>query len=109
MNRKSLFQDFLLAAFAICAVILPGCLEKPAGSARSTAPEPIKVYSAEKGEYTMSETVIKSNEEWKKILTPEQFHILREKGTEKAFSGIYASTHEKGIYRCAGCGLDLYS
>jgi peptide-methionine (R)-S-oxide reductase len=68
----------------------------------------IKVYSAEKGTYIMSDEVVKSKEEWKKILTPEQFHVLREKGTERAFTGKYADNHEHGIYRCAGCGLDLY-
>ncbi len=56
----------------------------------------------------MSETVVKTKEEWKKQLTPEQFHILREKGTERAFSGKYSDFHEHGIYRCAGCGLDLF-
>ena len=56
----------------------------------------------------MSETVVKTKEEWKKLLTPEQFHILREKGTERAFSGKLDQNHEHGIYRCAGCGLDLY-
>jgi len=68
----------------------------------------IKVYAAEKGGYVMSDEVVKSKEEWKRILTPEQYHILREKGTERAFSGKYAATHEHGIYRCAGCGLDLF-
>lgn len=68
----------------------------------------IKVYSAEKGNFIMSDEVVKSKEEWKKILTPEQFHVLREKGTERAFSGKYATTHDHGIYRCAGCGLDLF-
>jgi peptide-methionine (R)-S-oxide reductase len=43
-----------------------------------------------------------------KTAHPEQFHILREKGTERAFSGIYDNHHEHGIYRCAACGLDLY-
>ena len=56
----------------------------------------------------MSETVIKTKEEWKKLLTPEQFHILREKGTERAFSGKLDQNHEHGIYQCAGCGLDLF-
>lgn len=68
----------------------------------------IRVYSAEKGNYVMSDEVVKSKEEWKKILTPEQYHVLREKGTERPFTGKYANSHEHGIYRCAGCGLDLY-
>jgi peptide-methionine (R)-S-oxide reductase len=72
------------------------------------AASPIRVYSAEKGAYIMSYQVVKTKEEWKKILTPEQFHILREKGTERAFSGKYAESHDHGVYRCAGCGLDLF-
>ena len=56
----------------------------------------------------MIQTVVKTKEEWKKALTPEQYHILREKGTERAFSGKYDKHHERGVYRCAACGLDLY-
>jgi peptide-methionine (R)-S-oxide reductase len=78
----------------------------PAQAAERSAS--IRVYSAEKGNYVMTQTVVKTNEEWKRILTPEQYHILREKGTERAFTGKYDKNHEHGIYRCAGCGLDLY-
>jgi peptide-methionine (R)-S-oxide reductase len=108
MKRRSSFQGFPLACIAISAIIVLGCVEKPAGSAKGAGPGPIKVYSAEKGGYIMGETVTKTNEEWKKILTPEQYHILREKGTERAYSGKDADNHEHGIYRCAACGLDLY-
>ena len=52
--------------------------------------------------------VSKSEEEWKRTLTPEQFRITREKGTERAFSGKYWNTKTRGIYRCLGCGLDLF-
>ena len=45
--------------------------------------------------------------DWKKILTPEQYHILREKGTEAPFTGKYNDFFEDGIYRCAGCGQPL--
>jgi peptide-methionine (R)-S-oxide reductase len=54
------------------------------------------------------EKIVKSEEEWKQVLSPEQFNVLRKKGTERAFSGDYQS-HDKGIYRCAGCGLELFS
>jgi len=74
----------------------------------SHAPK-IKVYSAEKKGYVMSEKVIKTNDEWRKLLTPEQFHVMREEGTERAFENAYWNNHEKGIYRCAACGLDLFS
>lgn len=51
----------------------------------------------------------KTNEDWKKELTPEQYHILREKGTERAFTGKYYKNHAQGIYKCAACGAKLFS
>jgi len=68
----------------------------------------IKVYDVAEGRYIMSQTVDKTPQEWKQLLTPEQFEILREKGTERAYSGALWNNHEHGIYRCAGCGLDLF-
>jgi peptide-methionine (R)-S-oxide reductase len=50
-----------------------------------------------------------SRDKWKKKLTKEQYHVLREKGTERAFSGKYWNYHEKGVYKCAGCGAPLFS
>ncbi len=50
-----------------------------------------------------------TDQEWQRILTPEQFHILREKGTERAGTGQYAFTKDAGVYRCAGCGAELFS
>jgi peptide-methionine (R)-S-oxide reductase len=50
-----------------------------------------------------------SKDEWKKKLTKEQYKVLREKGTEPAFTGNYWNQHEKGVYKCAGCGTPLFS
>src|SRR5580700_6759921 len=55
-----------------------------------------------------TEKIEKSDEDWRSELTPEQFHILREKGTEFAFSGKYWNHHDDGSYRCAGCGQTLF-
>ena len=54
-------------------------------------------------------TIEKSEDEWKKILTPEQYHVLRKKGTERPFSGNLYYNKEKGVYTCAACGQELFS
>ena len=51
----------------------------------------------------------KTEEEWKRTLTEEQYYILREKGTERAYTGKYNLHFEKGIYKCAGCGYELFT
>ncbi|MHA1966442.1 MAG: peptide-methionine (R)-S-oxide reductase MsrB [Candidatus Hodarchaeales archaeon] len=56
----------------------------------------------------MKDNKEKSEEEWKQVLTKKQFHILREKGTERAFTGKYWNHFEKGQYKCAGCGAILF-
>lgn len=105
MKKAALLSGFLLFLLAAVGIATGRFGFQPA---IADAASRIKVYSAEKGNYIMSDEVVKSKEEWKKILTPEQFHVLREKGTERAYSGKYATSHEHGIYRCAGCGLDLF-
>jgi peptide-methionine (R)-S-oxide reductase len=52
--------------------------------------------------------VNKSDAEWKQQLTPEQYHVTRRQGTEPAFSGEYYDCHEKGMYKCVGCGAELF-
>ena len=54
------------------------------------------------------EKIIKTDAEWQKLLTPEQYRITRKKGTERAFSGQYWNNHDAGLYRCVACELDLF-
>ena len=56
----------------------------------------------------MSNKVVKTEQEWKAALTPEQFHVAREKGTERAFTGAYWDNHDKGVYRCVCCDNELF-
>jgi peptide-methionine (R)-S-oxide reductase len=57
---------------------------------------------------TMSEKISKTEEEWKKILTPEQFNVCRKKDTERPFTGKYNDCKDEGIYRCSCCGNKLF-
>ena len=56
----------------------------------------------------MKDKIQKSEQEWKQELTPEQFHICREKGTERPFTGEYNDTKDKGVYKCVACGNELF-
>jgi peptide-methionine (R)-S-oxide reductase len=57
----------------------------------------------------MEQKVFKSEDEWKKTLSPEQYHVLREKGTERPFTGKYYKTNDKGLYSCAACNEELFT
>jgi len=87
---------------------VPAATATPSGAGQTT-PTQIRLYSAARKGYIMSDRVIKSPEEWKKQLTAEQYHVAREQGTEQAFTGETWNNHEKGIYQCVCCGNDLYS
>lgn len=56
----------------------------------------------------MAEKIMKSDSEWKKELTPEEYHVTREKGTERAFTGKYWDFHGRGMYKCVCCGSELF-
>lgn len=80
--------------------------QQPLG--RPSAVGKIRVYSAKERRFVMLERVVKTDEEWKRQLTSEQYEVARKKGTERAFTGAYWNLHEEGIYRCVCCGNDLF-
>ena len=57
----------------------------------------------------MAEKIVKTEDEWRRELTPEQYRVLRQSGTERAFTGAYWDNHEHGTYYCAACGAELFS
>jgi len=85
----------------VSALVLTGALVWAVG-------EKIEIYSATKKGMIMVEKVVKTDAEWEKQLTPEQFDVARKSGTERAFTGKYWDNHEKGIYKCVCCGADLF-
>jgi peptide-methionine (R)-S-oxide reductase len=95
----------VLVTGGVVAALWGGGAAAPAKS----APAP----TVQKGAPTMTtkptNKVVKTDAEWREILTPEQYHILREKGTECALTGAFWDNHERGDYYCAGCGQHLFS
>ena len=87
----------LVAALGIATLALrtPGEAGAAAAKGAKVAQEGIK-------------KIVKTDEQWEKELTPEQYRVLRQKGTERAFTGAYWDNHAKGRYVCAACGLELF-
>ena len=69
----------------------------------------VLIFDSQTGKVVLMEKVHKSDEEWRKQLTPEQYQVTRKKGTERAFSGAYWNHHEHGVYTCICCGTDLFN
>ena len=87
-------------------VLLTGC-DHTDVTTNAAAAEPTNSPSITTNQ-TMSDKITKTDEEWRKELTPEQYQVLRQKGTERAFTGKYWNTKDKGVYRCAACGAELF-
>ena len=101
--RSPLGWIALTALSALLAVALPSAARAKAAPEAKAAPVPPQAPVG-----PAFQKVTKSAEAWRKQLTPEQFHVLREEGTETAFTGAYWNEHKKGTFVCAGCGLPLF-
>lgn len=111
INTKNLFLKYTLMILCTCTAFADDANGK--GKFQSGEGEnmdkKIKVYSADEDKMIMADKVEKTDEEWKKSLTPEQYRITREKGTETPFTGQFCSFKGHGVYKCAACGNDLFS
>lgn len=107
MNRRQIIQLMFAQAGFFWMASNGFADSKKKGHEMMTSTK-IRVYSTEKNDYILTDKVVKSEAEWKKLLTSEQYHVLREEGTERAFTGKLLKNKEYGVYRCAACGNDLY-
>ena len=94
-------------ALVPCLFVSSACSRSQATTAQGPTDESPSIAGPESEGGTMD--VVKSDADWKKALTPEQYDVLRRKGTERAFTGKYWNTKDDGTYVCAGCGAELFT
>jgi peptide-methionine (R)-S-oxide reductase len=96
-------NSMLIAVSLICFAV--ACNAQEQTSTETTT----KIYVSSQNEVVTVDKIKKTDEEWKAELTPEEFEILRKKGTERAFTGKYYHYDGKGVYLCRACGTELYT
>ncbi|MEI7999527.1 MAG: peptide-methionine (R)-S-oxide reductase MsrB [Candidatus Omnitrophota bacterium] len=97
-----MFVFIMMISVGVCTVYAKEAKMSDQGKAK------IRIYSVSTGSYQEVDRIIKSEEEWKKVLTAQQFNVTREHGTERAFCSLPSKVHAKGVYKCVGCGTDLF-
>jgi len=93
------------AAMLLAVIIVGSCMKEDGMSNNGT----VSIYNASRDRVEELKRIVRSDEEWKRLLAPEQYRVARKKGTERAFIGEYDRNKEKGIYKCVCCGTDLFS
>ncbi|MGO9061833.1 MAG: peptide-methionine (R)-S-oxide reductase MsrB [Candidatus Binataceae bacterium] len=112
LERRVLLGGLLAAPILIWGNWLRAGDEEATGTANQGEKKVTIIKFTDSGERVGSVTVdkvVKPDSEWKKQLNPEQFQVTRRAGTERAFTGIYAESHQPGLYRCVCCGNALFS
>ena len=101
-------RNFIVRTLSIAILLVPGCKVFASEAKQMTAVANSVSSTSAAASSSLPKSKSKSEDEWRKTLTPMQYSVMREKGTEQPFTGKYNGFFEKGIYRCAACGNQLF-
>lgn len=107
MKRQVSWPVLIMLGVVIIGILLAIGASRKARSLGTTSDD-ISIALTQQGD-TMPERIEKSEAEWRKLLSKEQYHVMRERGTERAFAGQYHNFKRQGIYLCSACGNELFS
>ncbi len=107
MKKKGLF--LLAGLMALAALGMAPRPQTPSASSHQENDDQVMIYSTSAGKLQKLPRIAKTEDAWQKELSPDQFYVLRQKGTERPFANAYENNHQAGLYRCAGCGTELFT